>query len=78
MESRDKREEIWLGHMKKAPSQKKNPKSNVTTQKLHQNFDYTTAVDRLRTVSCSNNSHQNGVVKPVNGYPTFPLFATAV
>ena len=28
----------------------KNPKSNVTTQKRHQNFDYTTIASRLRTV----------------------------
>ena len=28
------------------------------------NFDYTTIVDRLRTVSWSNSSHPTGVVKP--------------
>ena len=37
------------------------------------NFDYITIADRLRTVSWSNNSHPTGVVKPVYGYPTFPL-----
>ena len=56
-------------------TKKKNPKSKVTTQKLHKNFDYTTIADRLRTVSWSNNSHQTGVVKPVDGIPTFPLTA---
>ena len=35
-------------------------------------FDHTTIADRLRTVSWSNNSHSTGMVKPVNGYSTFP------
>ena len=50
----------------------------MTTQKLHQNFDYTTIADRLRTVSSGNDSHQTGVIKPVNGIRTFPLTAKAV
>ena len=37
----------------------KNPKSNATTQKRHQKFDYTTIADRLVTVSWSNDSHPN-------------------
>ena len=48
----------------------------MTTQKRHQNFDYTTIADRLSTVSWSNNSHPAVVVKPVYGIPTFPLTAT--
>ena len=48
------------------------------TQKRHQNIDYTTIAGRLRTVSWSNNSHPTGVVKPVNGYPTFPLTTKAL
>ena len=32
--------------MTKAPTPTENPKSNVTTQKRHQNFDYTTIADR--------------------------------
>ena len=32
----------------------KNLKSNTTAQKRHQNVDYTTIADRLRTVSWSN------------------------
>ena len=32
-------------------------------KKRHQNFGYTTIVDRLRTVSGSNSSHPTGVVK---------------
>ena len=58
----------------------KAPKFNnqLTTQKHHQNFDYTTIADRLSTVGWSNNSHPTGVVKPVYGYPTLPLTTTAV
>ena len=37
--------------------QHENPKRNVTTQKRHQNFDYTTIEDWLRTVSWSNSNH---------------------
>ena len=36
---------------------KTNQKSNMTTQKRHQKFDYTTIADRLRTVSWKNNIH---------------------
>ena len=48
-------------------------KSNVTTQKRHQNFDYTTTADRLSTISLSHDRLHTGVVKPVSGIPTFPL-----
>ena len=58
------------------------PTENSKTKGQHKNatktFDYTTVADRLRTVSWSNNSHPTGVVKPVYGYPTFPLTAKAV
>ena len=64
--------------MTKAPTSTENPKSNVTTQKRHKNFDYTTIADRLRTVSWGNDSHPTGVVKPVYVIPTFPLTAKAV
>ena len=49
--------------------------NQLTTQKRHKNFDYTTIADRCRTMSCS---HPTGVVKPVHGYPTFPFTAKAV
>ena len=39
-------------------------------EKCHQNFDYTTIADRLRTVSYGNDSHPTGVVKTINGIPT--------
>ena len=48
--------------------------ANVTTQKRHQNFDYTTIADRLRTVSWGNDSHPTGVVIPVSGILTLPTY----
>ena len=66
-------EEIWLSPMtKKTLHPQKNPESNVATQKRHQNFDYTTISDRLRTISWSNNSNPTGVVKPVLRAPDLP------
>ena len=46
--------------------------------KRHKHFDYTTIADRLRTVSCSNDNQQTGLVKQVLGIPTFLLTAKAV
>ena len=93
MSNKEKKEEIWLSPMKKAPTNlspraspcrsrlvgkeieaptpPENPKNNVTTQKRHQNFDYTTIVDRHRTVSWDNDSHPTGVVKSVYGIQSF-------
>ena len=42
------------------------------------NYDYTTIADRSRMVSLSTDSNPTGVVKAVNGIPTFPLTAKAV
>ena len=53
-------------------------KNDVTTYNRHQNFDYTTIADRIRTVSWSNDSHPVGVVKPVYMIKTFPLTTKAV
>ena len=55
-----------------------NPRRNVTNQKRHQNFDYTTIADLLMTVSRSNNNYPTGVVKRVLRAPNFPLTATVV
>ena len=75
----EKKEEIWLSLMTKAPTPtEKNPKSSVTTQNATKNFDYTTIADRLRTVSWGNDSHPTGVVKPVNGISTLQLTTTVV
>ena len=51
--------------MTKADTPKDKPKKQRDNTKSHQNFDYTTIADRLRTVSWSNNSHPTGVIKPV-------------
>ena len=53
-------------------------KQRDNTQNATKNFDYTTIADRLKTASWSNNSHPNGVVKPVYERSTFPLTTTAV
>ena len=42
-------------------------KNELTTQKRHQNFDYTTIVDWLGIVSWSNNSYPTVVVIPLYG-----------
>ena len=67
------------------PSCDKSPYTHRKTKKetwqhtnATKNFDYTTIADRLRTVNWGNDSHPTGVVKPVNGIPTFPLIAKAV
>ena len=69
-----------IGYTVVNPSlQSKNPKSNVTKKKnRHQNIDYTTIADRLRTVNWISDSHSTGVVKPVYGIPTFLLTTKTV
>ena len=47
-------------------------------KKATKNFDYTMSAYQLRTVSWSNDSHQTGVVKPVNAIPTYQLTANAL
>ena len=65
--------------MTKVTTPTEKSKNDVTTHKnATKNFDYTAIAGRLRTVSWSNSSHQNGVVKPVYAHSTFPLTATAM
>ena len=59
--------------MTKTPIPTENSKTNGQHKNATKNFDYTTIVDQI-----SNNSHPTGVVKPVYGYPTFPLTTKAV
>ena len=59
-----------------APTPTEKSKNNMKTQKCHQNFEYTTIADRLRTVIWSYESHPSGVVKPVNGIQILPLTTT--
>ena len=68
MWEKDKKEEIWLNPMTKAPtptemSKGQSDNTNNATKKI----DYTAIADRLRTVSCSNYSHPTGVVTIVTG-----------
>ena len=65
--SKEKREEIWLSPLTKAP--KPTDKSKKTTRQHKnaiKNFDYTTIADRLRTVSWGYDNNTTGVVKPVS------------
>ena len=62
--------------MTKALYQQKLQKSKVTKHKnVTKDFDFTTIVGRLRTVSWSYNSYPTGLVKSVYGISTFPLTA---
>ena len=64
--------------MTKASTPTEKSEKQRDNTKHHQNFDYTTIADRLRTVGWSNDSHPTGVVKPVYGIPIFPLSTKAV
>ena len=72
LEIKEKREEIWLSLMTKAPtltetSKGQSDNANNATKRL----DYTAVADRLRTVSWGNYGHQTGVVNLVYG-PNLP------
>ena len=56
----------------------RNPTSNATTHKRLHKLRLHNIADRLVTVSCSNDSHPTGVIKPVYRTPTFPLTAKVV
>ena len=71
---KEKKEEIWLSHMRKAATPTEKSKKETWQHKnATKNFDYTTIADLLRTVNWGNNIHPTWVVKPVHGIPTFPL-----
>ena len=75
----EKKEEIWLSPITKAPSPtEKSNKQRDNTKNATKNFYYTTIADQHRTVGWSNNSHPTCVVKPVYVRSTFPLTAKAV
>ena len=57
--------------MTKAPTPTKTSEiQRYSTNNATKDFDYTTSVDRLRTVIWSNDSNPMDVFKPVNGIPT--------
>ena len=74
----EKREEIWLSPMTKAPTPTEKSKKQRHIKNATKNFDYKTIAGRLRTVSKSNSSHSTGVVKLVYERSTFPLAAKVV
>ena len=76
---KEKKEEIWLSPMTKAPTTtEKSKKQRDNTKTPPKNFNYTTIANRLRTVSSGNDSHPAGVVKPVYEIQTLPLTLTVV
>ena len=65
--------------MKKAPTPTEQSKKQCdNTKKTPKNFDYTTIMGRLMTISRSNDTHQTGVVLPVYRIPIFPIIAKTV
>ena len=46
---------------------------NVQHKNANIIINFTTIVDRPKTDSWSDNNHLIGMIKPVNGNPTFPL-----
>ena len=75
---KEKKKEIWPSPMPKPPIPTENSKTKGQRTNATKNFDYTTIADRLVGRSVGVTSHPTGVVKPVDGYPTFPLTAKAV
>ena len=68
---KEKKEEIWLSPMTKAPTPTELPKGQSDkTNNATKKFDYTAVADRLRTVSRSNYSHPTGVVNRFTGPPS--------
>ena len=65
--------------MTKNPTPTEKSKKEIeNTKTATKNLDYTTIVDRIRTVSWSKNSHPTCVVKPIYESLTFPPTATAM
>ena len=67
----EKKEEIWLSPMTKAPTPTEMSKAQSdNTNSATKKFDYTAVADRFRTVSWSNYSHPTGVVNRFTGPPS--------
>ena len=71
-----KKKEIWLSPMTKPPIPTENLKTKGQHTHATKNFDFTTIADPGWSVGVT--SHPTGVVKPLYGYPTFPLTTKAV
>ena len=71
---RETERDMTQSYEKKALTPTENPLKATTQHKYtNKNFDYRAIVDRLRTISWSNEIHLTGVVKAVYRIPTFPL-----
>ena len=67
----EKKEEIWLSPMTKAPTPTEMSKGQSdNTNNATKKFEQTAVADRLRTVSRSNYSHPTGVVNRFTGPPS--------
>ena len=58
--------------------QKSLSNSKAIPQNDARNFYHTAIATRLKTVSFNSDSNPTGVIKPVNGIPTFPPTSKAV
>ena len=77
--SEEKKEEIWLSPMTKAPKPTEMPiGQSHNTNNATKKFDYTAVADQLRTASLSNYTATQLVWLTWFTGPTFPLPATAV
>ena len=76
--TKQKGRDLTQSYDKRPYTHKKSRTHSDIIKNATKNFDYTTIVDRLRTVSRGNSSHPTGVVKRVLWAPTYPLTATAV
>ena len=56
------KEEIWLSPVTETHTPTEQSKKQRDEIKHHQNFDYTTIADRLRTVNWSSSSHPTSVI----------------
>ena len=74
----EKKEEIWLIPMTKAPTPTEKSKKQSDNTKTPPKTSITQRKQTDRTDSSGNDSHRTGAVKPVYRIPTFQLTATAV
>ena len=70
----DKKEEIWLSPMTRAPTSTEMSKGQSNnTNNATKKFIYTAIADRLRTVRWSSYSHPTGVVNRFTGPPSHSI-----
>ena len=73
---RENGRDLTQSYDKSPYTQRKLEVANSQHKNATKTFDYTTITDRLKNVNYDSNP--TGVVKPVYGFPTFPLTTKAV